>query len=118
LGPESEHTRITEGALTLLVIVLWVVTMGLGVVDLLVGRRLILEVAIALGANPWAHGAIDKFGFLILGIVWLIMIYLVEYYYRRAAELGLRKLLRRFFLVAGALISLAVVAVLVIFLIG
>ncbi len=79
--------------------ILWLVTAALGIVDLLLTRGLILEIARALDVNPWAHGAIDKFGLLILGIGWLILTYTAEAYYRRSAGVSLRKLLRSFGLV-------------------
>jgi len=115
---KPERSQLSEGAFSILVLVLWFIAMAVGVVDMLVGRRLILELAIALKVNPWAHSAIDKFGFLILGVGWLITIYLVENVFSKAAQVGLRQLLRSFFIVVGAQVIFAVAAVLIVFLIA
>lgn len=37
----------------------------------------------ASAINPWALGAVDKFGFFILGIIWLIFLVVSEEYFRR-----------------------------------
>jgi hypothetical protein len=92
------------------VLILWLVTAALGVAALLIARQLLQEVAYALNVNPWAHGAIDKFGFVFLGICWLISVYVIEHIYRKAAEVSLRKLLRSFAVAAGSLIAFNVLA--------
>jgi len=94
--------------------VLWLITAAVGILTLLVARQLILEIAYALNVNPWAHGAIDKFGLLIFAIVWIILTYGTEAYYSKAAAVSLRKLLRRFALMTGtqvAFIGLALLAI-------
>lgn len=118
MNPETERARPAQAARAVAVVILWLVTAALGVADLLIGRRLLLEIAYALDVNPWAHSAIDKFGFLFLGICWLISVYVIEYIYGKAAKLGLRKLLRSFAVVSGLLIAFAVLSVGAIFLMG
>jgi hypothetical protein len=78
------------------VITLWLVSAAVGVLDLLVARALVMEMAYALNITPWAHGAIDKFAFFIFGIVWLILVYVIEHVYRKAADASPRKLIRTF----------------------
>lgn len=85
--------------------VLWFVTAALGIVDILLARSLLLEIAIALHVNPWTHSAIDKFGLVILGIGWLILTWVVEAYYRKAAAENIRKLLRYFAVVTVSQIA-------------
>ena len=85
--------------------ILWIVTAALGIMDILLARRLLLEIAIALHVNPWAHSAIDKFGLVILGIGWLILTWVVEAYYRKATAENVRKLLRYFAVVTVSQIA-------------
>lgn len=118
MNQEPERSQLSEGVLAALVLVFWFVTMALGVVGMVAFRRLILELATALGVNPWAHGAIDKFGFLILGICWLIMIYMVENWLSKAASGGLKPLLRRFLIIFGTLAGSIAAAVLITYLIA
>lgn len=92
--------------------VLWLVTAALGVVDILIARRLLLESAVALNVNPWAHSAIDKFGLVILGIGWLILTYAAEAYYRKAVAENIRKLLRYFAVVTVSQIAFGGLAIL------
>ena len=96
---------------------LWLVSAAVGVLDLLVARELVMELVYGLNVNPWAHGAIDKFAFFIFGIVWLILVYVVEHFYRKAADVSLRKLLRTFARVTVSQLGFAALAGLVILLI-
>jgi hypothetical protein len=113
-----ERSQLSQGALTGLVLVSWFVTMAVGVVGMVVARQLLLEIATALRVNPWALGAIDKFGFLTLGICWLIMIYLVESWLSKAASAGLRPLVRRFLIILGTLAAFIAAAVLIMYFIA
>lgn len=118
MDPKTGRTRLSQVATVAVVLVLWLVTAALGVAALLIARRLLLETAYALDVNPWAHGAIDKFGFIILGIGWLMFVYFVEHIYSKAAEVSLRRLLRSFAIAAGSLIAFCVLAVGAILLMG
>jgi hypothetical protein len=94
--------------------VLWLITAAVGILTLLVARRLLLEIAYALNVNPWAHGAIDKFGLLIFAVVWIVLTYGTEAYYRKAASVSLRELLRRFVILTGTqvvFVGLALLAI-------
>ena len=86
--------------------VLWLVTAALGIVGILIGRGLLMEIAYALGVNPWTRSAIDKFGVIILGVGWLILTYTAEAYYRKAAGVNIYELLRCFAAVTGSQIAL------------
>ena len=86
--------------------VLWFVTAALGIVDMLIARGLLMEIAYALGANPWTYSAIDKFGVIILGIGWLILTYTAEAHYRKAASASMYGLLRCFVVVTGTQIAI------------
>jgi hypothetical protein len=111
LDPKTDRSGPSQVATFVAVLVLWLVTAAVGVAALLIARSLLRETAYALDVNPWAHGAIDKFGFLILGICWLIFVYVIEHIYRKAAEVSLRRLLRSFAVAAGSLIAFNVLAV-------
>jgi len=84
---------------------LWFITGALGLLDLVVARRVLLEVHFALRLNPWTLAAVDKFGLLILGIIWLVLFLLCEEWYRRAAALSLSRLLKRFAVVTAAQVA-------------
>jgi len=43
-----------------------------------------------LNINHWAFSAIDKFGLVILGVVWLVLVVVSEEYFRRMIDHGLR----------------------------
>ena len=111
MDPKTGRKGLSQAATTATVLVLWLVTAALGVGALLIARQLLQETAYALDIDPWAHGAIDKFGFVILGIGWLIFVYVIEYIYSKAAEVSLRRLLRSFALAAGSLVVFCVLAV-------
>jgi hypothetical protein len=111
LDPRTERRGLSQVGTTALVLVLWLVTAALGLGTVLVARRLLLETAYALEVNPWAHGAIDKFGFVILGIGWLLFVYFIEYVYGKAARVSLRRLLRSFAVAAGSLVAFCALAV-------
>ncbi len=80
---------------------LWLISAALGVVDLLVARTLLRAVAFALGADQWLLPAIEKFGFLALGLIWLALVYVCEALYQKDAGMGMSQLLRRFAWVTG-----------------
>lgn len=54
---------------------LWFITGALEFLDLVVARRVLLEVHFALRLNSWTLAAVDKFGLLILGVIWLVLIW-------------------------------------------
>ena len=118
MNQKPGRSQLTQGALSALVLVMWFLAMAVGVIGMVVARRLIMELATALRVDPWAHGAIDKFGFLTLGILWLIMIYLVENWLSKAATAGLKPLVRRFLIIVGVLAASIAAAALITYLIA
>jgi hypothetical protein len=89
---------------------LWLVSSALGVVDMLVARTVLRAVAFELGADRWSLPAIDKFGFLALGIVWLVLVYVCEARYQKDAAVGMDRLVRRFAWVTGIEVGFLVLA--------
>jgi hypothetical protein len=45
-------------------------------------RTVIVEVGLALGLSSWTMTVVDQFGFILLGIVWLIAFFVIEAYLR------------------------------------
>lgn len=68
----------------ILAYLLWIVTAALGFLDLIMARKLCLTLMAMISFNRWVAGAVDKFSFLIFGIIWLILVIFSEYYYRRS----------------------------------
>lgn len=67
-----------------LVYVLWIITAGLGFLCLTSGRNLFISILYAFSVNRWVAPAVDKFTFVILGILWLVLVIFTESYYREA----------------------------------
>jgi hypothetical protein len=72
---------------------LWLGLSALGLWLLFELRSTLFVLAIWLRANPWAVRAIDQFGIVMLGLLWLMGIILLEHYLRRGLEK--QQLLRR-----------------------
>ena len=83
----------------LLCYLLWVITAALGFLNLIAARRLLLLILAATLVNPWAIRAVEKFSFVILGIIWLVLVIFSEYYYRDSVPKG--RLWKSFSLIAG-----------------
>jgi len=83
----------------LLCYLLWVINGALGLLGILIARSVLAKAYIRLRLNPWALGAVDKWGFLLLGLVWLIFVVACEGYYREGVPRG--KLWPRFARVTG-----------------
>ena len=77
---------------------------------LMLNMRLLLLVNLPLrvpGINPWSLGAIDKFGTVLLGAVWLIWVIVSEAYFRKFIDGRIPALnIVKVFLVEGALLAL------------
>jgi hypothetical protein len=89
---------------------LWLISAALGVADMLVARTVLRAVALELGADRWSLPAIEKFGILALGIVWLALVYVCEARYEKDAAIGMDRLLRRFAWVTGFEVGFLVLA--------
>jgi hypothetical protein len=118
MDPRPEPSPVAQAMSAVAVYLLWLVTAALGIADVLAARTLILEIAHASGLNPWAFGAVDKFGLIILGVGWIIWVYLWEARYRKAARTSSRNLLRSFGLATLIQLAFAVVVLLVAYVIA
>ncbi len=112
---EPSEGMVTGLIRVVLCYVLWFITGALGLLDLLVARRVLVEVHFALRMNPWTLAAVDKFGLLILAIIWLVLVLLCEDWYRGVAALSLNRLLKRFAVVMGAQVGFLAVAQVMLF---
>ena len=95
---------------------MWIITGVLGLLGILIARSVVNKTYIALRLNPWALGAVDKWGFLLLGLVWLVFVIVCENYYREGIEGNV--LWRRFGLITAAELFLLILIGLVPFLIS
>ena len=71
---------------------LWLLSAALAL-WLILQMRLLFLVELPMrmrNINHWAFSAIDKFGFIILGVIWLIFVVVSEEYCRRMIDHGLR----------------------------
>jgi len=64
---------------------LWLASAALSLVVMLWCRLLLLiDIPLRLrGINPWALGALDKFGTFVFGVIWLIFLIVSEAYFRK-----------------------------------
>jgi len=92
---------------------LWLVSTALMVLDVLVLRRFLLRMSVALAQRSgglhhngpldhWTVAAVDQFGVLLLGAAGLVLIFVLEGWYTRAGP----GLLRRFAKVTGVQVAL------------
>jgi hypothetical protein len=61
---------------------LWIGSSALGVWLLFALRSLLFDLAVRLRFNPWQVRAVDNFGIVTLGMIWLVGILLAEHYLR------------------------------------
>jgi hypothetical protein len=80
---------------------LWFITAALGGVDIFLLRGLLLKGVYLLEINPWAYAAIDKWGMVVFGLVWLVLTFIAEAGYQKAALKGFSKLLQFFAVITG-----------------
>ncbi|NLF01231.1 MAG: hypothetical protein GX601_09670 [Anaerolineales bacterium] len=92
-------------------VVLTAVTGLVGIPCWLAGREALKDVARATGTNQWMVGFLDRAGFILFGLLWLVLVYLSAHYYDKAVEKG--KLWPVFLKVIGAEIAFIVLALVV-----
>jgi hypothetical protein len=69
---------------------LWLISAAIAVGIILVMRLfLLVDLPMTLPVNPWSLSAIDKFGTVILGALWVIFLVLTEFYFRKLLKKGL-----------------------------
>lgn len=62
---------------------LWLGLSAMGIWLIFQARSAIFEVALLLRLNPWQVRAVDMFGIVTLGLIWLVAIPLLEDYLRK-----------------------------------
>jgi hypothetical protein len=77
---------------------LWLVALGLTLLDFLYGRLLIMGLFGLTPLNQWMLSFIDRAGVLILGLIGLSMVLFLEHFYRTGVERN--RLWSRFFRVS------------------
>ncbi len=81
-GENDAETWQTQAFWWLLYSISWVGNSALAFWLMLQLRVNTIDIHNALGGSPWILIAIDKFGFLLLGIGWLIAVFGIEIYLR------------------------------------
>lgn len=79
----SERTLLRSLPLYLACYALWLAFSAVGVWLLFAARAALFALSIWLRLNPWQVRAVDNFGIVTLGLVWLMAILLLEYYLRQ-----------------------------------
>ncbi len=67
---------------------LWMVTMVLGVLDVMALRRAVEQGYVALGLDKWGMAAASHSATIVLGLAWLVGIMWAEHAYRTAVRDG------------------------------
>jgi hypothetical protein len=80
---DSSPTFLRSLPLYLACYALWIGLSALGAWLLFQTRSAMFALAIALRFNPWVVRAIDQFGVVTLGLIWLVGILVMEYYLRQ-----------------------------------
>lgn len=62
---------------------LWLALSALGVWLIFAVRAVLVDLAFVARANPWQVRAVDNFGFVTLGLFWLVGILILEHYLRQ-----------------------------------
>ena len=62
---------------------LWLGVAVLGAWLIVPLRAILFNLAVRLRFNPWVVRAVDEFGVVTLGLLWLVSIIVLEYYLRR-----------------------------------
>lgn len=68
---------------------IWIVQSALGLWLTLQLRVNLIDLVMFLELGPWILGAVDKFGTVALGLIWLVAVVALEIYLRGGVERGL-----------------------------
>ncbi len=82
-SPTLLHRLTTNYVVSFL---LWLVAVGLTVLDFLYGRLLIVGLVGLTGLNYWRLSFIDRASVLILGLIGLILVLYLEHHYRTGVK--------------------------------
>ena len=66
----------------------WIISSAVGLWLVLHLRINLIDIGMWLEVSPWIFGAIDKFGTILLGLGWLIAVFLSEMYLRSGLNAG------------------------------
>ncbi|MEZ4661094.1 MAG: hypothetical protein R2911_26385 [Caldilineaceae bacterium] len=66
----------------------WIASSAVGLWLVLHLRINLIDIGMWLEASPWIFGAVDKFGTILLGLGWLISVFLAEIYLRGGLNAG------------------------------
>ena len=86
MGSDSSGKTRQLWPLYLAAYTLWLCFSALGVWLIFVLRAVVVGLAFVLQLDPWQVRAVDNFGFVTLGLIWLVGILMLEYYLRRGVE--------------------------------
>jgi len=83
---EQVQPRLTVGDVFgyALAYMCWLVTAAIAMLAVFQTRNMINVMWPVLGGNQWVLRAIDRFGLLFLGLVWLVFVIFVEQHFRTA----------------------------------
>jgi hypothetical protein len=65
---------------------IWLALAALGVWLIFAGRAVLVDLAIWLRLNPWQLRAVDDFGVVTMGLIWLVGVLLLEHSLRQGVE--------------------------------
>ena len=87
-------TGVATAAAWVAYAVFWMVTLVLGVVDVIAVRQTVERVYALLGLNPWGFAVTSHTATILLGLGWLVLVFWTEGAYRNGVRDG--RLWRRF----------------------
>ena len=67
---------------------LWAVTLALGMLDVVALRAGVERVYVSLGLDKWGLATASHSATIVLGLLWLVLVYWVEHAYRSGAKSG------------------------------
>ena len=67
-------------------IIAWLLLSLPGIWFFLLLRDSLFKISVLLQLNPWAVRAIDRWGIFVFGLVWLVVIFSLEGYFRTAID--------------------------------
>ncbi|MBN1248194.1 MAG: hypothetical protein JXC32_11090 [Anaerolineae bacterium] len=104
--PKRQPNKVLS---TILIYLIWLASAALSL-WLILQMRLLFLVDLPLrsqNVDPWALGAIDKFGFVAFGIVYLVFLVVTEEIFRRMVSRGIKlRTIAWLFGVEGGLLGL------------
>lgn len=85
----------------------WLSAAALGALPLFYGPPAVASVMSAFGLNRWVVSAFQRFGFVLLGLGWMIGVLYAEHYLRNSVSRGhLGRAMGRVFMVTGIIVLL------------